>query len=171
MCLYKSKKIQTDEDIVCYKVLYKNHKKELISPYYPIKWEVGKETVDDTNINYYFETPLGETYYYFTNNFKSPNEDDTLTVARGVFHTFKNKEDAVLAASAFTSLFTNYIVVYKCIIPAKSELIFEGEFLTKNQCMVDSYGSNRLKLIEEISSFKCEHHIEFDEIKYCLKNL
>lgn len=150
MCLNKAKIIQTENDIVCYKVLIKTISGNLVSPYYPICWEVGKEQVDYRNLNWWFETELGE--YYYKDNFIPDNEEDTLNINEGVFHTFKNKDDATaIANTLLLNSYTSGSAVYECVIPAESEFKAEGKFLVSNGGYVDAYGSNRLKLIKKIA--------------------
>lgn len=149
MCLENCKQIQTEEDIVCYKIFCVEDGM-LKSPLHKCYWETGVEKIDTESLKWcYKETGTG--FYYHTNRFSPEDENDSLIIDGGVFHSFKNLDDAILYAESFFDYQTiTHFIVCECVIPAKNELLFEGKTCVCNTGLADSYGSNRMMVVRPI---------------------
>lgn len=149
MCLEHCKIIQTEEDIVCYKLFRETAIGTLQSPLQAYDWVVGKETIDTKSLNWYYETIFGECYY--TDRLKPYDENDSLNIDRGVFHSFKYLDDAIrYAQTIYLNSYMKRFVIYQCVIPAKSELIVEGMFRISNAYLTESYGSSRIMVTHPV---------------------
>lgn len=150
MCLFiytenpKSIKANTTEnDIVCYKVLRAN-----------------RTEYTETKHKIWFETPytsflmkLGETYTDKEKVIREWRRDDqTLSIGAGIFHSFKDIEDAIPEVDEWAE--GNVIV--ECTIP-KGTKMYEG-FFDESEC----YGSKKIKVGTKIC-YVAKWLIEDDE--------
>lgn len=149
MCLENCKQIQTEEDIVCYKIFFEEDGM-LTSPLHKCYWKKGKEKIDTKPLKFCYEE-TGSGHYYYTDRLKPFHENDSLIIDGGVFHSFKNLDDAILYAESFFYYSTiTHFIVCECVIPAKNELLFEGKTRICNNGLADSYGSQRMMVVRPI---------------------
>ena len=118
MCTYSPKKIQLEDDTVCYKVLLRLKNKDgsftYKSPYYrDTVWTHGKTATAHGELNW-------------------PNNADILE--EGVFHAFRELKDAISLACTFNwhkttwiyDIAKGYIVIGKFAIPKDAECVMLG---------------------------------------------
>lgn len=137
MCLINAKKITTQEDIVCYKILRVNPNEldsDMWSPYFKHKiWKIGRtETLkrDEPDIFYYGDY-----------------DEKKISVGSGAYHSYQNIHN--MPVEFF--LRSEYVVC-KCIIPKSSKYIYKG-FVNGNGI---GYASQKLKPIEFVHVDKFE---------------
>lgn len=171
MCLENARIIESEKDIVCYKVAYGRGDGCYISPYNNYKFSLGENvhTASITKRNSALFTLKGEVFGGIYNT------DGTLDLESGVFHSFKNKSDAIIELyflkdfkhRKFVSsieemnrkLIADNACLIECRIPAGS-IVFEGEYADRK-----SYASNKIIFKKEIRTpFK-------DRIKHFFKKI
>lgn len=173
MCLYAAKRINPQEEIVCYKVLYKSsaggvYDKDpdnwdiMYSPYYGSRYHMNhtkytKCEGEVVNGHYVVNTQenidvsfLGDRPCTSTTSFKSI----PCKVIHGALHSFKNVEDAMHMADMLLGNYDNTFVV-KCVIPKTSKYAYEGfsEIGATGEKFAPSYASQKLKPIEIVKRF------------------
>ncbi len=155
MCLYNCQRIEPKEPIYVYKVLrvihtvdplqqpvgatsllyYEAPSKRLVSLFYDFEWVTG-ETVSAA-------LPEGE---------RSHNHNDfEPRLGPGFFHSFENKESALLLLALYfhSHEFNGEYAVCKFEIP-KDSLVYSGSFFGMHEgrnLKLKSYASDKLKLI------------------------
>lgn len=184
MCLYEPKKLNQEEEIVCYKVLYKSsaggvYDKDpdnldiMYSPYYGSRYHMNRTKYtkcegEVVNGHYIVNTEekidvsfLGDRPCTSTTSFKS----FPCKVIHGALHSFKNLDDALYMADLLLANYDNTFVV-KCVIPKTSKYAYEGfsEIGTKGKRRSPSYASQKLKPIEIVKHFNV-----WDELEYEMK--
>lgn len=124
MCLNSAVRINTEKDIVCYKLFWQ-YGNTLYSFYRnsPYKLNVTRST-------------RTKTPKLYCSNF---NGEKTYCIQESAFHSFANYGDVKEFHKGSSS------VIVKCIIPKNSEYIYEGTYAG-----VKSYASQKLKPIEII---------------------
>lgn len=139
MCLYikeNKKPCIANEDIVCYKVVYKNAG-QYRSPYRCTLYKLNTTMNDSVRIT------KQKTQYY--------NGETTWSISAGGFHVYPTLNDAkthiikqyeVSKAKGITELYN--FVILKCIIP-KDTKYYIGTFIG-----MKSYCSKSLKITDEI---------------------
>jgi len=137
MCLFLAKKIYPEEDIKCYKILYRNKENgRLNSPYFDHYWTIGAtDSIDAEKADLIYNSPLNcDCVYGFC------------------FHTFKRVEEAMLYAEELEHIQGPWkMVIVECTIPKESAYVyigvvpFDGKF-------ADGFASQQLridKILEE----------------------
>jgi len=170
MCLKNAKKIKTDKDIVCYKVLlYRSDMDSLWSPFYnKCEWEVGKR--------YDIEIPtkeeldefdrIGKTdeeFPVYTRNCSYLRDSGFVEVAEKsvhnfAYHSYRDSLSAAILCRAFNSGLRNNFtdrkyVVARCTIPKDSKYIFEGSTGSGSEEKENGYASQSL-IINDIVHLK-----------------
>lgn len=157
MCLENAKRIKCEHDIVCYKVAYGGGNGCYITPYNNYEFSLGKN-VHTPSIKkgkpalFTFEREIFNGIF---------NTDGTLDIESGVFHSFKNKSDAIIELHYLKSfkrrkfvsspeelnrtLIADFACLIECCIPAGS-IVFEGKYGERK-----SYASNKIIFKKEIS--------------------
>lgn len=135
MCLENFKKITTEEDIIAYKLLERNHfYTEYVSPFYQFKWEFGK-VYGEGHL-----TPL------FGGDEKEPS------INGWCFHTFKNLDEAQRQLQVHRDRWTVCTYIAKCRIPKDSNFIYEGEY----KGVTPAYEANGIEICQGYASEKLE---------------
>lgn len=144
MCLFKSKVIKPNEDLVCYKVVRVEDNGNLFSPYRltPYKLNTRMIAVFEKKLDYTEETFNGHLVQI------DRRLGCGLMVESGAFHSFVHKEDAIEFVTGYGKPEVK-IQVHKCIIPKDSAVIFLGEF--RNMA---SYASSEIIITNEIIDFQ-----------------
>lgn len=135
MCLCNSKKIETEKDVICYKV-FRVRKiglftKVISSPIIDCIWN-GKK---------------GELGFY------SPLFSSGGTSVEGrAFHSFKSADGAVKYANYLDEWLTKdskreWMCVYKCVIPKTTNYLYEGENVFSVEEREGGWASEKLNIV------------------------
>ena len=138
MCLTtKDKKLQIAiNDIPCYKILLRDEKGNFHSPYYPMKWEVGKT---------YINTEVGIEDVFPTHEYKD--------IYNGYYHTYNSLEGCVINAETDYRASSVHYYVFKAIIPKGSEY-----YMGKHSAYSYGYASKQLKLTNKYQEIIVKHN-------------
>ena len=139
MCLINPKRITTEEDIKCYKVLHKDAYDKLISLFaLPGSYQVGRtrRLTKDLPLIRRWNNRQGELEYY---------------IKEHSLYSFKELADASKLAK---HTIWNHCVIVECLIPHDSSFIYEGDTCLYNEFVCSSYASQKLKVTRIM--FNCE---------------
>ncbi len=129
MCLHNAVRINTEKDIVCYKLFWKDSdrpdKLYSIYRYSPYKLNVTRSTRTKTPKIYYSQDKRGRKEY---------------SINESAFHSFANYGEVKKFQK---NRYNGGSVIVKCIIPKDSAYIYEGTFEG-----IKSYASQKLKPME-----------------------
>lgn len=140
-----------EEDIVCYKVIYKEINDEgikWVSPYRDYIWFRGE--ICDKSLKY-VHTAEYAWYHRTTDNKLDFNGNREINA--GFFHTFENLDDAFKMENNISGVFKgNFPKVFKCIIP-KGTKYYKGYFnmvdpYSDCEIVCTNFASEKLKLVK-----------------------
>lgn len=147
MCLTNPKRIFPTEDIMCWKVFLHVQQQgtdpegiddtaKLKSVFFDYEYVPNKRIIA-CPFMYSDSDLLEENGHLYT-------VDDDNNVESGVFHSFASIEDLIEEFRPFL-LSEENAVIYKCVIPKDSQLVFEGEFGGGKKC----YGSSNIIIFDD----------------------